>query len=201
MQVVQYHHQAGAAKPAQYGRGRLVQAETVTCTRSARSFDVASQYRGELRQHGQGPQYSRVEVGERVGERPERAVLLVLRCPATQHGQPPAASPRTELRQQPALADTGLPRDIDDRRTTLSQPLQHRIQQVDLHGPADERRHARTQPRPVIRLSHYDPSPFRTNSDHAPGSPTAPATPARDGTPTSGFRLMGRLYNIAVTSL
>jgi hypothetical protein len=61
----------------------------------------------------------RVEVGEGVGEGLVRIVPLVLRGPAAQYRHSPAAGPRGELRQQSALADACLARDVDDRRTAL----------------------------------------------------------------------------------
>lgn len=57
---------------------------------------------------------------------------FVLGGPAAQHGRPSAVGELTELRQQPALADTGLTGDVDEGRTTGSHVLQGRIEPTEL---------------------------------------------------------------------
>lgn len=132
VQVVEDHDEPRAPDAAQCVRGGLVEAETVPVPRLARGLGPSPQRRKELPQRREHPEHALVEVGERVGERLERAVPFELCSPAAQHGRPAAAGEGTELRQQPALADTGLTSDIDEGRTTGSHVLQGRIEPAEL---------------------------------------------------------------------
>ncbi len=169
MQVVQHDDEPGSADRPQVRQQvgcRAVEPEPVERAARRRGLDSgdAAQDRrgrvGQLRGAAQGP---RVEVGEGVRERLERGVLFVLGGPAAQDRQPPAAGPQAELVQQPALADARPPGDVDDGRSALAQPVDHRVELPDLSGPADERRSPRPPfrllVRPVFHLGHRAPPP------------------------------------------
>jgi hypothetical protein len=74
---------------------------------------------------------------ERVDEQPERQVLLELRGACGQHQHAARVGTRTQLGQQPALADAGLAGQQHDRRPSRGEPAQHLAERVQLGDPAD----------------------------------------------------------------
>lgn len=136
--VVQRHHQAtGPAQSGQQPRDGPVETETVG-GRRRRSGSTAAEDPGDrVRQAGR-VRRAVVQIGERVGERMEREVPLVLRRPAAQHRHPTPPCTQAQLRHQPALADPRFAGDVDEGRGPLPQPVDHRVEQPQFDRTADK---------------------------------------------------------------